>query len=42
MVIQDRMFLYLKGGILRDHLPGDAVAAYQFVGGVTAYQDYDG
>ncbi len=29
-------------GILRDQLLEEAIAAYQLVGGVTAYQGYDG
>ena len=32
----------VKVGILRDPLLGEAVAAYQFVGEVTAHQDDDG
>ncbi len=42
MVLPDRMFWQVKVGILRDLPLGEAIAAYQLVGGVTAYQGIDG
>ena len=42
MVLPDRMVWQLKVGILRDLPFGEAIAAYQLVGGVTAHQGYDG
>ncbi len=36
------MFSWIKEGILRDLPLGEAIAAYQLVGEVTAHQGYDG
>ncbi len=42
MVHRGRMAVVVKVGILRDLPLGEAIAAYQLVGGVTAYQGSDG
>ena len=42
MVLLDRMVWRVKVGILRDLLLGEAIAAYQLVGGVMAHQGDDG
>ena len=36
------MFWQVNGGVFRDLLLGEVIAAHQLVGGVTAHQDYDG
>ncbi len=36
------MMLQVKDGLLRDHLLGEVIAAYQLVGEVTAHQGGDG
>ena len=42
MALLGRMFRQVNGGVLRDLLLREVIAAHQLVGGVTAHQDYDG
>ncbi len=42
MVLCGRMTAHVKVGILRDLPLGEAIAAYQLVGEVTAHQGDDG
>ena len=42
MDFPDRMIWQVNGGVFRDLLLGEVIAAHQLVGGVTAHQDYDG
>ena len=42
MVSPERMFWWVKVGILRDLPLEEAIAAYQLVGEVMAHQGYDG
>ena len=42
MVLLFCMEWQVNGGVLRDLLLAEVIAAHQLVGGVTAHQDYDG
>ena len=42
MVLLDCMIWQVNGGVLRDLLLGEVIAAHQLVGGVTAHKGDDG
>ena len=42
MALLDRMVWQVNGGVLRDLLLVEVIAAHQLVGGVMAHQDDDG